>query len=73
MKIKGELRDALKLKKEEKAIDYIFSMDKDTLILTGDLVKGSLEVSYCEANYCPAVLFNSLDDPAYAFHFEVEL
>ncbi|MBR6232403.1 MAG: hypothetical protein IKQ98_01130 [Erysipelotrichaceae bacterium] len=73
MKIKGELKDALKLKKEEKLLDYTADIDKDTLILTGDLVKGSLEISYCEANYCPAVLFNSMDDPAYAFHFEVEL
>ena len=72
MKIKGELKDALKLKKEEKLLDYTADIDKDTLILTGDLAKGSLEISYCEANYCPAVLFNSMDDPAYAFHFEVE-
>ena len=69
---KGDLKNALILKSGEDVLDYEYEILKDGLLLKTDLKdKDHISVSYCEMNYCPAVLFNSEGNPLFGFECEV--
>ena len=69
--VKGDLKQQLKLYVNGQETDYQYSVEADKLILTGEFDKQLVTVKYCEANYCPAVVFNSEGDPVFGFTYEV--
>ena len=72
LKVKGDLKQRLKLYGDDKSgdqqpeWDYQYLVEGDKLILTGKWEYPPF-VKYCEENYCPAVLFNSEDNPVFEF------
>lgn len=72
MEIRGDLKSALKIKKGDTELEYTATVDNDRVTLeTSFSNEDKLHIEYCEENYCPAVLFNSEGNPAYAFTVEL--
>ena len=69
--IKVDLKEYLKVKCGDDAVDYEASADKDRLILKGDFSKEKVTISFCESNYCIDPLYNSEGNPVFAFTLEV--
>ncbi len=68
---KGDLKEALKVKDQDGIPDYEYEVKEDEVLLKGDFGTGRIVIEYCEANYSPAVLFNSEGNPAFGFRCEV--
>ncbi len=73
LKLSGDLSGALKITQEGRELTYTAKTEKESLILTVSLdEKKPVEVRYCEENYCPAVIFNAEDNPAYGFTLQAQ-
>lgn len=72
LKVRGCLRGALKVTINDEPIEYDADIDTDKLIIRGQFENRKVRIEYCEANYAPAVLFNSEGNPVYGFTCEVD-
>ena len=68
---KGDLKEYLFLEGSDGTIDYEYEIAKDKLYLKAQLPTEKVKVSYCESNWCVAVLYNSEGQPAFGFECEV--
>ena len=71
LRIKGCLRGALKVTADGEAVEFEAEINEDRLIIRGQFENKKVRIEYCEANYAPAVLFNSEGNPVYGFTCEV--
>jgi len=72
LKVRGCLRSALKVMTDNEPVEYDAEINADKLIITGQFDNKKVRIEYCEANYAPAILFNSENNPVYGFTCEVE-
>ena len=72
LKVRGCLRGALKVTINDEPVEYDADIDTDKLIIRGRFDNKKVRIEYCEANYVPAVLFNSEGNPVYGFTCEVD-
>ncbi len=72
LKVRGCLRGALKVTINDEPVEYDADIDTDKLIIRGRFDNKKVRIEYCEANYAPAVLFNSEGNPVYGFTCEVD-
>lgn len=71
LKINGDLKEYLILTSNNKSLDYDVVIEKDILILKGDIPNEKITISFCEDNYCVDPLYNFEDNPVYGFTLEV--
>lgn len=71
LKINGDLKEYLILTVNGKELDYEAIIDKDKLILKGNLPSEKINIKFCETNYCIDPLYNSEDNPVFGFTCEV--
>ena len=69
--LKGDLKEYLFLEGSQGSIDYDYETKEDKLILKAQLPSEKVRVSYCESNWCVAVIYNSEGQPAFGFACEV--
>ena len=72
LQAEGSLSDVLKVTADKEKAEYEAEIKKDKLIIKGQFEDKKVRIEYCEANYAPAVLFNSEGNPVYGFTCEVE-
>lgn len=68
--LENSIHDVLLLTNEKRNLEYSVEATNNMLILKGDF-EGQITIKYCESNYCVAAIFNSEDNPAFGFTFEV--
>ena len=72
LKVRGCLRGVLKVTADQEAVEFETEIKENRLMIKGQFENKKVRIEYCEANYAPAVLFNSEGNPVYGFTCEVK-
>ena len=71
LECKGDLKKYLLVTHQGKELDYTAEIKNNRLILKGPFHDKTVRIEFCESNYCVDPLFNSDNDPVFAFTAEV--
>ena len=71
LECKGDLKKYLLVTHQGKELDYTAEIKNNRLILKGPFHDKTVRIEFCESNYCIDPLFNSDNDPVFAFTAEV--
>lgn len=71
LKVKGDLREELKVQVNGQNVDFEYEVSNDKLKISAELNGDKAVIRYCISNWCIARLFNSEDNPAFGFEYEV--